>query len=195
MENNKDKIRQLLAYHRGTLAADERRVVDIALQSDPELRELLALVADLDKAVGSGEDALADPARNLSTLIIRDFLTRKADPDTRRGVVVFDSSVVPLPDGVRPAAVDTRELRFKLDEAELSLALYPLTMNSYEMVGQITGRPSEEALTVVVKQGRKTQSVPADRHHLFRFARISGGDCRLSLVREGDEIAFITIDI
>ncbi|MCB2229546.1 hypothetical protein KQH82_02440 [bacterium] len=195
MENNKDKIRQLLAYHRGTLAADERRVVDSALQSDSELRDLLALVVELDQAVGTRDDILGDPARKLSTLIIRDFLGRKADPDSRRGVVVFDSSVVPLPDGVRPAAVDTRELRYKLDEAELSLALYPLTMNSYEMVGQISGRPSEEALSVVVKQGRKTQSVAADRHHLFRFARVSGGDCRLSVVRGGDEIAFITIDI
>ncbi len=195
MEINQDIVRQLLAYHRGELDEETRSALKGRIETDHELAQLLAVVVELTAATRTSDDSLSQSARSLSALIIRDYLRKKASPGSIQGVVVFDSSVVPLPDGVRPAAVDTRQLRYKLDVGDLSLALYPLTMNSFEMVGQLAGQPAGDRLVIVLRQGRKLQSVEADEHHLFRFARVAGGDSRLAVVRFGEEIAFVQIDI
>lgn len=195
MNTDHDILHQLLAFHRDQLDEVQRRNLTERIRLDPDLRDMLALIVRLDGTVGVGADILSGPAHELSSRIIRDFLQKKADPGSAQGVVVFDSAVVPLPEGVRPAVVDTRQLRFKLDHADLTLALYPLTLNSFELIGQIRGCQFDGAPVVELRQGRTTLTAEADRHLLFRFPRISNGHHRLSIVYDGEKIAFVTLEV
>ncbi|MBD3403188.1 hypothetical protein GF420_09860 [candidate division GN15 bacterium] len=196
MKTRQEKIALLLAFERGTASEAEAEAARRLLASDSEAAELLQVIRQLDsEKSGAHGDRLREAARTMSAQIIADFIARRQADDPRMGVLVFDSSVLPLPEGVRPAAVDTRQVRYRFEEAEVSLALYPISPSAYELVGQVAGRSSEEALTVVLRKGKRRYRTEADTHHLFRFDDVAAGRYRLSVFTGDREIAFVMIDV
>jgi hypothetical protein len=163
------------------------------IASDAVVAELHALLEHLDEQVAA--DDLTEAARRLSSQLVSDFLADKRSSGPARGVRVFDSALLPVPDGVRPASVDTRQLRFRVSDWEVVFALYPVTSDSYEVMGRISGLGDDTAVEVVLSAGKQTERAETDKLHLFRFARVSTGTYRVVFSDKSGEIGTLTLEI
>lgn len=142
------------------------------------------------KGLNKNEEKIA--ARNLAKKLFSDFTKRKKETE---GVCVFDSALMPLPEGVRPAIVDTRKLKYCFDECELTLSLYPVSIENFEVVGQITGVDSETKLSVLFKRGKQSVKADTDTFHLFSLQRLEKGSYSVSIKREKKIIGTVSIII
>ncbi len=191
-----DKIDILLAYLRGELRKSEARLLEKEIERDPELKETFALLKEL-----GGESAnidwseIDDTVRAISTRLVDDFFRKRPDGSPVPGVLVYDSKVLPLPAGVRPASVDVRRLKFKIDEMELMVSLYPVGPRAYEVMGQLSGYTGDETIEVSLTRGKKTYRAKPDSFQLFHFARVPSGNCRLVVSTPGGTLADVDIDI
>ncbi len=172
MKNEEHIIDLLTAYVCGTLSPKERRQVEARLKTDRETAELYELVRRLQQTGKKTDWQLTqDTAVKLSRRLFDDFQKRKKS-GTARGITVFDSRILPLPEGVRPATVSTRRLKYAFADMNLDISLYPVTTDSYELIGRIAGLESYDDVTIMLRSGKTTLSAPLDRHGLFRFERI-----------------------
>ncbi|MBN2226960.1 MAG: hypothetical protein JW763_06315 [candidate division Zixibacteria bacterium] len=172
MKNKEHIIDLLTAYVCGTLSSKERQRVESWLRTDREAVELYELVRHLHRT-GKTTDwqQTQDTAAKLSKRLFDDFQKRKkAGP--MRGITVFDSQMLPLPEGVRPATVSTRRLKYAFADMNLDISLYPVTTDSYELIGRIAGLESYDDVTVMLRSGKSSFTAPLDRHGLFRLERI-----------------------
>ncbi len=194
--NQDEQIQELADFLRGRLDADRARAVRHRLSSDPDYARLFELV----EAMAEEADQLDWPitgaiAREVSSRLIDDYLGTASRDRKTRGVRVYDSRLFPLPEGVRPARVDTRHLKFKLGDMNLAVSLYPVSPDSYQLIGQLTGRSPETMLQVTLEKGKSVLTGEADRFNLFHFPRVPKGDYTLSLLVGGELIGSFSIDI
>ncbi len=157
--------------------------------------EQAATVEHLKTIGGEIDPASVQSMSELARRLFADYIRQRQHPDAHLGVRVFDSQVMPLPEGVRPAGVDTRRLRYRLDDLTLELSLYPLTPESHEMIGQIEGVDRTGALTIRLEQGRRRRTTRADRFGLFRFERVEAGSGRLIIESDTGVVGCIYLDV
>lgn len=185
MKKEKITIEQLELLARGRIRGIRKKELLNRIESDQQLRQTYELVCGLSKMQGENQKAgLTDSFRTLSRQMFLDFRARTGDP--KHGIIVFDSQNIPYPEGVRPAVVDTRRLRFKLDRGEIELSFYPVTHNAFEVVGQLSrdGLTDKTKVQLAGKPGRK--QTLADEFGLFRFELIPSGQyCLTALGTEG----------
>lgn len=134
-------------------------------------------------------------SERLASKVYDDFIFKNTPGNERAGVCRYDSSIFPVPDGVRPAAVDTRRLRYTLDSCDLELSIYPINLEAFELIGQIHGQPHDTSVNVVLTAKGGSFETRTDRFHLFRFKRIPCGTYRLCLYYDKDEIGFINLEL
>lgn len=145
---------------------------------------------------GGGElfQQLRKPARQLIRAILTDH--RKKDRQPHHGVIEFDSSYLPLPEGVRPAAVDIRRLIYRLDGCRVDLSLYPLSTEGWEMIGQVVQAERELSdITVTVRHGRSQSTCSANQFHLFRVPRLESGKNTLEVKSSHRTLGTIEIEV
>ena len=124
-------------------------------------------------------EQLREPARQLLKAILNDRRRKSQQPEY--GIIEFDSSLLPLPEGVRPAAVDVRRLVYRLDDFRVDLSLYPLSSEGWELIGQLVDEEGTiTELDVVVRRGRTTQRFRANRFGLFRVPHLQDGVTKLT---------------
>ncbi len=175
MSTKRNEIEQLLAYVRGQLSETEAEEIRALLNRDPELADLKQLLERLEEeAAGLPAPELTPAVRALADRLMRGYSRNRQSHDREIGVVLFDSRDLPLPEGVRPAVVDGRRLRGRIGEREVMLSVYPVSAESFEVIGQIEYEP-ETVPPRVSLRGRRRRRATVDRHGVFRFASVSAG--------------------
>lgn len=196
MKPRPDIIDQLLRFQRNELPPEEMTAIADRLSKEPELRELLGLVTKLDTRTGrEAESELNRAASALADRIYQDYLLRGRGSRIPVGVTIFDSKLLPIPAGVRPATVDTRQLRFQLADTEVILMLYPVAPDSYEIMGQIGEDFATGAITLELNKRGFTAAATVDEFGLFRFDRVPLGTYRLTFSADHRAVGLIHVTI
>lgn len=186
----------LLDYIRGKLDPKRRRQVERDLASDTELRGFVEALRETIEEQGEIDwQALQAPAHELLKRQLQDLKASQAGGGSKQGITTFDSGLLPTPEGIRPATLETRRLRYQLEGATLELSLYPVSPGSYEIIGQLGNGPEDNQLTVVLEVDKKQFVAAANQFNLFRFPRVPARDCRLSLKRGDETIGKIDIKL
>jgi len=196
MKNDNDKVGLLLRYLEGQLSEADRRMVETILKSDNESAELYAVIKGLSVEGKSADwGQVRKAAGELASRLFDDYQKRRASPKSNHGVTVFDSKILPLPAGVRPATVDSRRIRYKIGSMDLEVSLYPVSTDSYEIIGQISGTQEKAPLDVMLKSGSHIFKVEADRFHLFRFGRVPVSKYTLHIISGKRDIGTATLEL
>ena len=195
MEHN-DKVELLINFIKDRLDKKEREEVKKLLKSDSETAELYAIVRNLlEESDKLKYNHLPEAAQKMAEKIYEDFQQRQGSPDLPVGVTVFDSRLLPLPDGVRPASVKEGRVKYRLNGLTLELSLYPVSSDSFEIIGQVSGADEGVCFDVELTGGRKKYTVTTDQFHLFRFERISSGKYELSLLKDQEKIGIVSLGL
>lgn len=196
MNGYEEYIDRLIALIQGKLRGRRKERLEAEIEADPKLAEILAGLKGLLKVgVDLRKIDLSRAARGLSAKLFEDFLRGRRDPASRAGIRIFDSRNIPLPEGVRPATVDTRRLRWRLPEGELEIAVYPITDSSYELIGQLAGIQTDQAVTAEIRTAGGTLTAEADSFGLFRFERVPKESRELIVRTESGPIGSVTLDL
>ena len=196
MNERTDIIEQLLRYRRNELSGKEKSAIEKRLAKDPDLREMLALLGQLDRRGAELSEAdIVKAAGALADQIYQDYFRRGKQRRVPVGVTVFDSKLLPLPAGVRPAAVDTRQLRYRIGESEVILMLYPVAPDSYEIMGQIGETLAEGTVSLSLSRRGFEAETTTDEFGLFRFERVPLGSYRLTLSEQSRAVGLIHVTI
>lgn len=173
MDKNARNIQELIDYIRGRLDPDKRAEVAARIDKDPALQKLVTLLGGLhDDMQEIDWPAMKSAAHSLLSRQLKE----KRSGRQKRGVTIFDSQLLPLPEGVRPALVDTRRIRYKIDEMLLEVSVYPVSLNSFEVIGQLAEAENLEQLSITMRLGRKKFTTDANEFGLFRFPRLTRGN-------------------
>lgn len=196
MTENNDKVEILINYIKDRLDKEERKKVKTLLKSDSETAELYAVVKNLlEDRAELQDDHLSEAAQKLAEKLYEDFQQRQGSPKLPMGVTVFDSRLLPLPEGVRPASVEVGRVKYRLNGLTLEISLYPVSSDSFEIIGQVSGANEDVCLEVQLISKRKKYTVATDQFHLFRYERIPTGQYKLSLLRDKEEVGVVNIDL
>lgn len=187
MKDTTETVDLLVRFARGELEGELLVEARATAKANPDLVELAAVADGLKEAkrVRTNFKIEGQALNQLARRMFRDYRTSKDDPDSCVGVTVYDSKVLPLPEGVRPAAVDVRKLKYKMGAWEVELAFYPITVDSFELMGHITGLERGRSLDVIAQLGRRRFSTKVDEQYLFRFPRMPAADYTLLILEDG----------
>ncbi len=195
MKKNHDRVEELTALLRGSLKEKQKKALLNELKEDTELSGIFDLLKKVSEIAPNGTNPLHTASKKLSKTLYKDFIKKQVSPDKQFGVQIFDSSLLPLPKGVRPAAVDTRLLKYQLGKAVVELTVYPVTVDSVEIIGQISGLKKDQKLSVTAETKSKRQKTDIDEFCLFRFERVVSGDCRLLFSSENKKEGIIELSL
>ena len=182
MDKKLDIVSLLIGLHRGKLDRRKEELIKNRIETDPKVAELNSIIGALERSLCSGrerDEFVA--ARMLSRRLFDDFVQKQSMPD--RGVNVYDSGLLPHPEGVRPAVIDTRRMKYRFDNFAVELCLYPVTPDSYELIGQLDGLEPGKDIRVNITADRLSAETSADEFHLFRFDRVPAA--RMTLTFKG----------
>jgi hypothetical protein len=196
MNSPKKDMELLIDYIRGQLSPRERSSMAKKIAKDPAMRELAAILSDMkDESRNSDWAKMRNPSHRLFDQLFKDIKARKRDSANKRGITVFDSKYLPLPEGVRSEAVDTRRIKYMIGPYLLEISTYPVSPDSYEIIGQISDYKSEKALTIKLQKGKLVLKSGANQFHLFRFPRVSSGTYRLTILEGRTSIGKIDLEL
>jgi len=196
MSKLSDRIEQLIALIRTGTGDDERARLEDLIEGDDELREVYSLLRQLEP---DGESALWEQddkaLKVMAARIIEDFDQGRRNRKGEQGVLVYDSSIVPAPAGVRPAVQDSRELHYKFEDGDMTVSLYRISPDSFEMIGQVRGTDESSVSSLTLQAGRKVVKSKTDEFGVFRFERVPRRQCELIANREGSDTLTFVIDL
>ncbi len=185
MDDKKKQLELLIDYVRGRLSPEESSSMKAQVEDDPVLQKMVAVLSGLRDEVDQIEwQKMQNPSHALFDRLLKDVKSRKGKTGPKRGVTIFDSGLLPLPDGVRPAEVDTRRLKYLIGEAQLEISIYPISPGSYELIGQISNLEEIKSLSIELRRGKSKLSAEANQFNLFRFPRVPAGAYHLNF-RDG----------
>jgi len=196
MSKLSDRIEQLLALLRTGSGGDEQESLEDLMEGDDELREVYSLLRQLER---DGEDSFweqdDEALKLLAARIIDDFDRGRRDRKGEQGVLIYDSSLVPAPAGIRPAVHDSRELHYKFEDGDMTVSLYRISPDSFEMIGQVRGTDKSSVSSLTLQAGRKVVKSKTDEFGVFRFERVPRRQCKLIAQREGSDTLTFVIDL
>ncbi len=176
------------------LSDKEREELAEKLDSDQDLAELKSLVGDTDSAALSEWEKLRQSAHSLLKGMLKDTREAGKNPRQERGIVTYDSQMLPLPDGVRPALVDTRRVRYQVGDQRLELSLYPVSPKSYELIGQLSVTVGTKEIKIELSGGQRKITAQADQFGVFHIERLPGGKYHLKII-QGESLAVVDLEI
>jgi hypothetical protein len=163
---------------------------------NPEEPRLMAMMSDLRKEAEQIEwSKIKSSAHSIMEKLLKDYKASKKARGGKRGIAIFDSKLLPLPEGVRPAAVDTRRMKFQIDNSFLEISMYPVSPGSCEIVGLLTNSQIEGVLSVDLIGKKTKQSVTTNEFHLFRIPRVEFGSYILRILNGRKLVARVKLDL
>ena len=196
MPRKNDKYDLLVQYLKGALSEDRRKEFELMLEADPELQKTAGFVSDLlDESREIEWDILKSPALSTFDRLLKDYKISQKNTSQNRGIMVFDSKYMPAPEGVRPATVDTRRVKYRVGEATLEISMYPVSPGSYELIGQLSEQTPGELLEIEIKGALTTKKFKSNKFQLFRVERLPAGKYNLKIFKEKQVIAQIDIEL
>ncbi|MBN2225964.1 MAG: hypothetical protein JW763_01225 [candidate division Zixibacteria bacterium] len=196
MNREPDRVELLMCHLEGECSPDESRRLEALLKTDPALRRLRDFLRE--STTSEKRPALYElrsAARELSARMFRDWRRMGSQTDPPRGLAVYDSKNLPIPEGVRPAVVDTRRLKYKTDDMELELSLYPVALNAYELVGQVAGPEITRPCRIELKSEARTMAAATDEFCLFYVPRLPVASYTLTVLADNRAVAVVDIDL
>lgn len=196
MSSNVRDFETIAAFLRGQLNAEERKEIERRIASDPTLQSLVRAVSGWLEEINAGKYAGVEPS--VHALLSRQLKEIKAadkKPGWRRGVTTYDSKLLPVPEGVRPATVDVRRVKVQIDDWQLDVSLYPVSVSSYEIIGQIIDCDIDAPLIVTLNKRGTAVSAETNRFHLFQFPRVATGKYTLKIKQDRRIIAVVDLEI
>ncbi len=188
MPSRKELMERLQRYLEGQMEADEKALFEKQLEGDPELRRMLQLQRALARETAEGGD-LRQAAKGLIDRFIKDL--HRSKETGHRAFLTFDSGLLPLPVGIRPASVDSRRLKYAADNIQLEVSVYPASPGSFEVIGQVEGYPSGVTLNITLSRGRTILRETANPFQVFHFARVPQGGYALTVADpDGRQVEF-----
>jgi hypothetical protein len=196
VKNKSDLIEKLVKFANNKLPASERREIKTLIESDADIAELLHVVKSLKKE-GSAVNwnQIMKAATALSAKMFTDFKNSAKKKFAPLGITIYDSKVLPLPEGVRPAKVDTRRIKYKIEDIELDVSLYPISTNAYEIIGQLSGVEYDLPVKIYLRSGKTKLITKTDRFNLFRFAKVPIARYILKIHIDDKELGSVKIDL
>ena len=199
MKMSDDKVEVLLKFLRGELNIRESNEVKSRLKNDKEMAELLAMLKSLRlKGRQAGWNRFFNSAIELSSRQFEDFLKSKKKNQPPYGITVYDSKVLPLQSGIRSefsSAVDSRRLKYKIDDLELVLSLQPVSLENFDLIGQIIGLEDGITVRIGLRSGTKTFALDTDQFHLFHFKRIPAAKYTLKIYCKNKVLGMVDFKI
>lgn len=193
---NDEVIRQLIDYIDGHMNKEERQEMVSKLSQDKELQQIESVVRRLrQESQDINWAGIKGSVHALLDTQLKQARPGKRRPDPKQGVTTFDSKLLPLPEGVRPATVDTRRVKYTVGELMVEVSLYPVSPNSYEIIGQLSGYAIEHDITIEIRHARSRFTGHANQFGLFRFPRIPEGSYRIIIKDGRTVIARLDLDI
>lgn len=193
---DEDCIKLIMDYLCGKLDKDQACEFEKQLEKDLKLKDQYLLVKHLkNEAHEINWSEVDDAARAISTDLIEDFFKSEAASEEKRAIKVYDSKVLPLPEGVRPAVMDYRHMKFRCEEMSLNVTLYPISADDYEIMGRLLGYPKGKELDVELRIGRSILRTRTDTFYLFRFQKVPARDCSLTLKSLGEPVVNVDIKV
>lgn len=178
MSAERDIIERLQRYLDGDLEPDEARHLEDQVAADPRLAQLLSLIRAMRQAPKPGGD-LKTAAGNFINRFVKDLGLSKVAG--RHGLLTFDSGLLPLPAGIRPATLDSRRLRYTADNIQLEISVYPASAGTFEVIGQVEGYQSGVELEVSLRRGRQILRERTNPFQVFHFVRVVEGSYNLAV--------------
>lgn len=196
MSKLSERIEQLLALLRTGGGDDEQKSLEDLMESDDELREVYTLLQHLERhGEGSFWEQDDEALKSLAARMIDDFDQGRRNRKGEQGMLIYDSSLVPAPAGVRPAVQDSRELHYKFEDGDMTVSLYRISPDSFEMIGQVRGTDEISVSSLTLQAGRKVVKSKTDEFGVFRFERVPRCQCKLIAQREGSDTLTFVIDL
>ncbi len=193
MTHKQIDVELLTRFHRGELSDKETVRIENLLRKDPELAELSELVQRMIE--GSRDVEWPKIAKAIESVSDRMFADFQRSQKNKQGVVIYDSKLLPLPSDIRPAAIDSRRLKFRLGDLTIDASSYPLTPDSFELIGQIRDNTEMLNLRVTAQAGGKKHTADCDKFGLFRFERLGRDNYELHLYDGRTLLGTIEIDL
>ncbi len=188
MSDKREQFDKLIDYIKGRLTPKEHSSMKTQIENDPILQKMISVIKDMNNEVDQIEwQKLKKPSHNLFDRLLKDIKKRKSAGNDTWGINIFDSGLLPLPEGVRPADVDTRRLKFLVGDGQLELSIYPISPKSFELIGQISGLKQDESISIELKGGKSLIKSETNQFNLFRVSRAPAGKYNLNLL-EGRKI-------
>ncbi|MBD3219091.1 MAG: hypothetical protein GF310_12520 [candidate division Zixibacteria bacterium] len=196
MPEKNDKYELLTDYLKGRLSGDDKKRFENLLGEDSELRRTADYVADLMRESDDIEwDKFKDPAHSVFRSLLKDYKSAQKKEDSKQGIIFFDSGNMPLPEGVRPATVNTRRLKYRIGADILEISLHPVSPASYELIGHLSGQKPGRILEIEFISGKSIKKVKSNKFQLFRLARIESGSYKIKISDGEEVIAKIDIEL
>jgi len=195
MSINQMIIEQLNALISGSITGKEKKTLLDQIQNDAELADMYKILLNLSVVSSRNKKSLQQATQKLSKKVYTDFLKEQASAEIQYGVQIYDSSLIPLPSGVRPALVDTRSLKYQVGNFVVELTVYPITLDSVEIIGQVSTMKKNSTINVSVESKGKRQKGVVDQFGLFRFDRVALGVCTLTFTTENFKEGVIELSL
>jgi len=195
MKNSERKYELLLKYLQSELDQKQSNEVKKMLASDEEFRKMHDLLKSYGAERLKGQLAELMPSlRKMSVNMFREYHKPGQKDNIERGLPIFDSNVMPMPEGVRPSVTNSRRLKYKFKGMELEVSLYPISLYSYELIGQFNGIEGKTYQVEMV--GKKfRQSTTTDELKMFTFTRIESGEYRINIIENKDTLAVVDMEV
>lgn len=188
--------KRLIAYLETRFSKEKAADLIQSLGSDEELQAMVRHLKQIsDENASVDWENLKSPAREIFRHILHDSKQGKKRGGSPRAVRIFDSRVLPLPQGVRPATVDTRRVKYIAGEGVIDISLYPVSPESFELIGQVSGLDIDADAAIEASGTDAVLSASANECGVFRFPRIPRGAYTLRLKQGKRVLATLTIDV
>lgn len=196
MREKEKQLEQLIDFVEGRLDPEESSSIKAQIENDPVLQKMMAVIKGLRDEVDQIDwQKMQTPSHALFDRLLKDVKSQKGATGERRGITVFDSGLLPLPEGVRASGVDTRRLKYLIGDAQLEISIYPISPGSYELIGQISKPEQIKSLSVELCGGKSTIKTKANQFNLFRFPRVPVGAYNLKLFEGRSTIGIINFEL
>ncbi len=187
---------KIAAYLRGQLRADERKAIEKKAEGDSAFKALVDVMKSWVEDIDDGQYRQVDSS--VHALISRQLKElKKASPNSSwlKGITTFDSKLLPVPEGVRPATVDVRRVKVQFGESQLDVSLYPVSTTSYELIGQVLNWTDATPLQITLKGRGPTITADANQFQLFQFPRVPSDKYELKIKQGRRIIAVVDLEI
>ncbi len=187
---------EVLEYLAGRMAPQQERKFEQRVKTDPELSELLEDMKDISAQVDNGLwRSLRDPVHNLVSKMVEQARKVVSDGPPYVGLVTFDSRLLPLPEGVRPASVGICRMKYDLGPYRVELSCHPLSASTYEVMGQVDGWQHELPPSLTLKSGSSSYSTTANQFAIYRFDRVPAQSYCLQLAEGSSIVGELTFEL
>lgn len=196
MDESEKHIDLISAYLKSQLKKEDRRKVESLLNSNREFREMFETIKALNDQGAPGHlSDLAPALKQMSLNMFRHYHGAAKGNRELLGLPIYDSKTFPLPEGVRPSLTSTRRLRYKFNNMEIELSLNPMTLYSFEIIGQIDDGSEKKNYTIELIGKDLRLTAETDELQMFAFTKIPAMKYRLNILLEGKLTGIIDIDL